>query len=69
MPTGKDFEGGYEGTDVFESYASEHDGDTDLDHQIRSVFNHKNLPLLEKNKDLLEQVDDERNDKIKEFVE
>lgn len=36
---------------------------------IRSVFNQKNEKLIEKNQELLELASDERNEKIKEFVD
>ena len=59
----------FDGFDGFESYASEQDGDTEQDHQIRSVFNNKNVQLIEKNQELLDRADDERNEKIRDFVE
>jgi regulator of sigma D len=45
------------------------DDDAELDQAIRDVFNSKNEQLLEKNQSLLNVVDDERNEKIKEFVD
>lgn len=53
---------------LFEGGASA-DDDAELDQAIRDVFNSKNEQLLEKNQSLLNVVDDERNEKIKEFVD
>lgn len=62
----KDYEGGFGGG--FESYASEQDGDAEADQQVRGIFNSKNVQLIEKNQELLDQADDERNEKIRDFV-
>ena len=64
IPSSKDFEGG-----AYGSYASEIDVDGEYDQRIRDVFNSKNGQLLKKNQELLDLGDDERNDKIREFVE
>ena len=57
------------GSKLFEGGVADDDNDAELDQAIRDVFNSKNEQLIQKNQSLLNLADDERNEKIKEFVE